>query len=159
MEQQKWAVARNNGTIKICPECGGEFIKDSKFCSRKCYLQFVKKPQKRTVNTVRMKCMVCEKEFQCPVTNTTFPVCSDSCVEEHKKKIKQEREKIEAKKKQEREEKKKAQQQKFIEENGLCSICKTSYMDCERMQTNFHISPKGASFQNGKVMRCPKFTN
>ena len=48
--------------------------------------------------------------------------------------------------------------QKYIQKNGLCSICKTSYVDCERMQSNFRCYPKGSSCKGNLVIKCPKFT-
>ena len=54
-------------------------------------------------------------------------------------------------------EKRQQKQKKYIEENGLCSICKTSYKDCERQQSNFTASPEGSVFQGSLVVKCPKF--
>ena len=52
----------------------------------------------------------------------------------------------------------KKKEQKYINKNGLCSICKTSYVDCERMQSNFRCYPKGSSCKGNLVIKCPKFT-
>lgn len=41
--------------------------------------------------------------------------------------------------------------------NGLCSICRTSYKNCERLLSNFTASPKGAVFKGSIVIECPKF--
>ena len=49
-------------------------------------------------------------------------------------------------------------EQKYIEENGLCSICRTSYKDCERMSSNYTASPKGSVFRGNLVIKCPKFS-
>ena len=55
-------------------------------------------------------------------------------------------------------EKRTSKEQKYIEENGLCSICKTSYKDCERMSSNYTASPKGSVFRGNLVIKCPKFS-
>ena len=52
----------------------------------------------------------------------------------------------------------KKKEQEYINKNGLCSICKTSYVDCERMQSNFRCYPKGSSCKGNLVIKCPKFT-
>lgn len=36
-----------------------------------------------------------------------------------------------------------AKEAKFLMENGLCTVCTTSYTKCERMQMGFRVSPKG----------------
>ena len=51
-----------------------------------------------------------------------------------------------------------SKEQKYIEENGLCSICKTSYKDCERMKSDYTASPKGSVFHGNLVIKCPKFS-
>ena len=45
----------------------------------------------------------------------------------------------------------------YIKENGCCGICTTSYKDCERMQSEFRVIPKGARYVNSKIVQCPKF--
>ena len=45
----------------------------------------------------------------------------------------------------------------YIKENGCCGICTTSYKDCERMQSEFRVIPKGAKYVNSKIVQCPKF--
>ena len=49
------------------------------------------------------------------------------------------------------------EQEAYIRQNGLCGICKTPYLDCERMQSNFRIIPKGAKYVDGKIQYCPKY--
>lgn len=41
---------------------------------------------------------------------------------------------------------------------SICSQCRTSYRDCELMQTNFRIAPKGAIWDGYKIVSCPKYT-
>lgn len=50
-----------------------------------------------------------------------------------------------------------AKRDNFIKKHGLCSICKTPYKECERMQTNFRVKPQNASYKNGLIMKCDKF--
>ena len=49
------------------------------------------------------------------------------------------------------------EQEAYIRQNGLCGICKTPYLDCERMQSNFRIIPKGAKYVDGKIQYSPKY--
>lgn len=47
--------------------------------------------------------------------------------------------------------------QKYARKYGLCAICKTSYRDCERMESEFRVPPEGVKYVNSLVMECPKF--
>ena len=58
-----------------------------------------------------------------------------------------------------KEKKKAAAEEKYVAENGLCSICRTSYKDCERMQSNYTASPKGSVFSGSLVIKCPMYTS
>ena len=41
---------------------------------------------------------------------------------------------------------------------SLCASCKVCYKDCERMTSDFRISPKGAKYDsNGVLIECPKY--
>lgn len=41
---------------------------------------------------------------------------------------------------------------------ALCTTCKVSYKDCERMRSNFRIIPKGAHYNSrGIIVECPKY--
>lgn len=51
----------------------------------------------------------------------------------------------------------KNQLQDYIKENGLCSVCRCPYPDCERMTSNFRIIPKGARYIDNKIQVCPKY--
>lgn len=192
-EKAAWRYARAEGKVKICPNCGKEFIKDAVYCSKDCYLQYIhkqsakrqalrdagqkecpicgkklsanriycspecrKKQERKEPHSVRT-CEICGKEFDCPASRMLHPLCSDTCrslFEEKKAELKKIRKTVAADKLREQKLKK---QQKYIKENGLCSICKTSYKDCERLQSNFTASPEGSVFQGSLVIRCPKF--
>lgn len=156
-EKHHWKVAREQGLVKTCPECGKEFIKNTKFCGRDCYLAYQKKhgyQREQNQQTVVRHCMVCNKVFDCHVDQMMFPLCSDACKEQHRLSIKRKAEQ----KEQAKRNADLLKQQKYIEKNGLCSICRTSYVDCERMQSNFRMSPKGSVFKGSVVVKCPKFT-
>lgn len=156
-EEFEWEIARKNGMIKNCPVCGKEFIKKTTYCSRACYLIAPKK-----VKPPEMKieiCAVCGRFFKRPMTKEIItPLCSGECRNIYR--LQEEREALERKELERKklEEKPKNKLEDFIKENGMCGICMTPYPDCERMQTNFRMSPKGAYFENGKIIRCPKFT-
>ena len=191
-EKNKWDNARKLGEVKICPNCGKEFIKKSTYCSKECYIDHMhkkkressrrkaaglklcpvcgkefagegvtcsnecKKKKLASESCVIRKCIVCGKTFKCPVSrlDESFNICSDIC--QKKLSIVMEKEKQQKQEEQMKLEKKK--EQEYINKNGLCSICKTSYVDCERMQSNFRCYPKGSSCKGNLVIKCPKFT-
>ena len=107
-------------------------------------------------------CVICHKTFFCPVSEMMAPLCSDSCRQEYDRKQEQSKKKAKQVKivlpQSLRRKKKAAAEKKYIAENGLCSICRTSYKDCERMQSNYTASPKGAVFSGSLVIKCPKYT-
>lgn len=192
-EKWAWVIARKNGTVHTCPNCGKEFIKKGTYCSQGCYQEFMRKKKaeaerrkaaglklcpvcgkefsgneiccspeclqkkKETEPHAMRKCSTCSKVFSCPVSNmfsTEYSFCSLECEKKfpdiiaRKEKLKKEKQKKQAEEK----------LQKYIQKNGLCSICKTSYVDCERMQSNFRCYPKGSSCKGNLVIKCPKFT-
>jgi len=191
-EKNKWDNARKLGEVKICPNCGKEFIKKSTYCSKECYIDHMHKKKRESSRRkaaglklcpvcgkefagegvtcsneckkkklasepcVIRKCIVCGKTFKCPVSrlDESFNICSDIC--QKKLSIVMEKEKQQKQEEQMRLEKKKRQE--YINKNGLCSICKTSYVDCERMQSGFRCYPKGSSCKGNLVIKCPKFT-
>lgn len=121
----------------------------------KTYQMSIKR--KETEPHAMRKCSTCSKVFSCPVSNmfsTEYSFCSLECEKKfpdiiaRKEKLKKEKQKKQAEEK----------LQKYIQKNGLCSICKTSYVDCERMQSNFRCYPKGSSCKGNLVIKCPKFT-
>lgn len=66
--QEKYLMdaARRNGTLKICPNCGKEFVKDSVFCCNACYQEDRAKKKEYTKylrdNGLKV-CEECGKEF------------------------------------------------------------------------------------------------
>ena len=158
----EWKTARRNGFIGTCLECGKEFInrKNKTFCSVPCYRNFVKSGKKivKPITYVERKCNVCGKIFSCEADKSFMSYCSEQC---HEKYLKMESE-IRIRNKKELEQKQQelaeAKERKYIEENGLCSMCRTSYKDCERMQSNFRYSPKGTVFKGAVVIKCPKYS-
>ena len=143
--------------MKVCEECGKEFSGLGKFCSAECEALHKDKEPHAYKN-----CVICHKTFFCPASEMMAPLCSDSCRQEYNRKQEQNKKKakqikmvsaakLKAKKKA-------AAEKKYIAENGLCSICRTSYKDCERMQSNYTASPKGTVFSGSLVIKCPKYT-
>lgn len=189
---------QKNGTLKICPNCGKEFVKDSVFCCNACYQEDRAKKKEYTKylrdNGLKVceecgkefsglgkfcsaecevlhkdkephaykNCVICHKTFFCPASEMMAPLCSDSCRQEYNRKQEQNKKKAKQIKMVSAAElkakKKAAAEKKYIAENGLCSICRTSYKDCERMQSNYTASPKGAVFSGSLVIKCPKYT-
>lgn len=188
-EDYKWKIARKNGEVHICPNCEKEFIKKSTYCSAECYREFLKKEKERNEQLKKVgqkicasckkkfsgntglcptcikqkvqsepranrKCVMCGKVFLCPASKMFVPLCSDSCNKEYNEvlhKLKKEEKSIKRKKDQ--------INRDFIQKNGLCGICKTSYKACERMQSNYTASPEGSVFKGSKVIKCPKFSS
>lgn len=141
--------ARKQAGLKLCPVCGKEFAGDGSTCSAAC-----EQKKKDSEPQVKRRCVVCGKFFNCPASKLTIPaltVCSDEC----RKTLFADRK--EAKKGLSRQKEQKKEQE-YINKNGLCSICKTSYVDCERMQSNFRCYPKGSSCKGNLVVKCPKYT-
>lgn len=146
------AERRKAAGLKLCPVCGKEFSGNEICCSPECLQK-----KKETEPHAMRKCSTCSKVFSCPVSNmfsTEYSFCSLECEKKfpdiiaRKEKLKKEKQKKQAEEK----------LQKYIQKNGLCSICKTSYVDCERMQSNFRCYPKGSSCKGNLVIKCPKFT-
>lgn len=192
-----WMIARKNGTVRTCPNCGKDFIKKGTYCSRDCYLQFTQKrkaeaerrkaaglklcpvcgkefsgdeiccsteclqKKKATEPHAMRKCSACGKVFDCPVSDM-FSIEYSFCSSECEKKFPDIVANLVAKNEKLQKEKRKKvaddRFQEYISKNGLCSICKTSYMDCERMRTNFRCYPDGSSCKGSLVVKCPKFT-
>lgn len=154
-EALAWKIARENGTVKTCPQCGKEYIKNTKYCSRECYLAYSRthEREKKPDQTVMEQCIVCGKDFECSVKRLAIPLCSDKCAEKYHLRCEQRRKEIEEAKKRKNEE----QVKKKKKEEGLCLSCKTSYKDCERMSSGFTASPKGSVFKGSIVIKCPKY--
>ena len=147
-KRERTAYLASHG-LKECAHCGKEFSGNGKFCSKKC-----EQAKKDLEPHVKRRCLICGKDFSCPASETMFPACSDACKKELRIRLRKEtkRDRDLRKKREEQKEK-----EKFIQETGLCSTCKTSYIDCERMQSNFTASPKGAVFKGSLVIKCPKY--
>lgn len=77
-------AARRNGTLKICPNCGKEFVKDSVFCCNACYQEDRAKKKEYTKylrdNGLKV-CEECGKEF-----SGLGKFCSAECEALHKDK-------------------------------------------------------------------------
>ena len=137
-QKHKEKLAVQKYGVKTCIQCGKTYSSSNeKFCCRNCMQTY-----KQTHKTVPMR----------PVKQK--PPISYS--EQTKKALQAFKEKqahqIPA------EQRKQQMQDDYVRENGLCSICKTPYPDCERMQSNFRIIPKGAHYKDNKIMICPKYT-
>lgn len=188
-EKAEWHYARISGKVKTCPNCGKEFITKNTYCSKACYLEYIRKKSVHIKSLkeaglkecpvcgkefsgksrfcsseceqkyldmephAMRKCEVCGKMFSCPASEMLHPLCSNTCKEKFESSKKET--KILQNKKSPIQPKHK--NDKYIEENGLCSICKTSYKDCERMRSNYTASPEGSVFQGSIVVKCPKF--
>lgn len=140
---------RKAAGLKLCPVCGKEFAGDGVTCSAAC-----EQKKRESEPQVKRCCVVCGKFFYCPASKLTIPaltVCSDECRKTLFADRKEAKKDLSRQKEQEKE-------QEYINKNGLCSICKTSYVDCERMQSNFRCYPKGSSCKGSLVMKCPKYT-
>ena len=159
-EALAWKIARQNNEVQTCPTCGKEFIEKKKtFCSVPCYRQHVMiHGAMRKIQTVKNNCIICRKEFNCSVDQLARPLCSKECQDIFREKLrKNTEEEIKRLELAKREQLKKSIKS-YILHNGLCGICRTSYIDCERMQSNFTYSPEGAIFRNSLIIKCPKFT-
>ena len=141
-------------STRTCPECGKEFSgKQTTYCSKACYDACVKrKMEARKANPYpyAVRCAGCGSEIKLkyrPDPEKEY-VCG-RCAAERKTKAPSAKAMAMAKARKELD---------YVLRNGLCPICRVPYPDCERMSSNFRYSPEGASFQDGKVVRCPKFT-
>ena len=152
-----------------CPHCGKMFDNPyykRMYCSNECYQQSLIE-KKRVIGDIECTCKNCGKKFTYHtdkyVSKYVLPkACSVECRKElnragTKKAAEMARYHAEKRQKAEEEHNKKKKLELFSK-NGLCAYCKTSYKDCERMQSNFRIIPNGAKFNdNGKIITCPKF--
>lgn len=155
-QQYKWQKAKAAGKIGICKTCGKEYIKKTDknvFCSMECYRKDMQKNMKsHTDKKPKMETRIC------PFCKQKFKVDANSfqyfCSEEHRIEHNREKQRIQQQRKQEAYDKRWS---KYVKENGLCGVCKTLYSECERMKSNFRMSPEGAVFENGRIVKCPKF--
>ena len=150
-EKARWKAARERGHVQTCAYCGKEFIRaQGTFCCKEHYKKAVaegwKTPQPKKVRHVKMenvRCPICKKVFTRP-EGSLLLFCSSDCAKKSAERRKTEQKKKEAAAK--------------VKKMGICWCCKTPYSNCERMNSNFQYSPKGAVFNDGKVMQCPKYT-
>lgn len=143
-------------TEHICKNCNKIYYnKNQYFCCRTCRFEYDKKQylQHQNKPITKYTCIICKQEcdtpiFRCPTIKNSHnvPICSESCLTTYNKILKH-------KQKEDRDER----LQKYIYENGMCSICDVSYKDCEYMQSNFLCIPHGAKCVDNKIQECPKF--
>lgn len=162
----------------VCENCGKTFyrnVQKAYFCCTECHREAVKKgwkspkqieAEKHKVE-VKYKCLVCGKEFKEEYKDSKYaithrliyPTCSKECEMQFRKKCQEEYKEQQRQKRIDKElEKKKAKEPKKGEQ--LCTTCKVSYRDCERMRSNFRVLPEGAKYNNKGVLTvCPKYKN
>ena len=112
------------------------------------------------VECCEKKCCVCHRLFSCQAAQAgDFFYCSKECYEKDMERNPSEYSYIVIPQKQAviSSEESAKKEEKYIQKNGLCSICRTSYKNCERLLSNFTASPKGAVFKGSIVIECPKF--
>ena len=147
---------------KICKGCGKEFESPNTYCSRECYLQDIRKhkEENNVIGDISLICKGCSRTFVIHKDKLTpkcdLPkYCSVECrrlaqktgARKNGPKVSEAIKEIKTK-----------ERQLDYQINGLCGYCRTPYADCERMQTNFRVIPKGARFnKEGKIIKCPKF--
>ena len=166
-EKAKWKRAKEDGRIGKCPQCGKEFIRQKNgktYCGMECYKAANEARKAEAAKKPKMcKCTNCGKVFSAGTginawgTSLNGAFCSKECANKYEIKIAENKQRLKQHKQAVAEKKASRDKERFIKQNGLCGICKTAYSDCERMQSNFTYSPKGAYFENGKVTKCPKF--
>lgn len=149
-ETQSRKKAARQPIVKECPYCKKTFSSETgkTFCSKECYKAAVKEGWKSNAS-LRWEA---EREKEREEKQKER--------EERQKEKQKERElaKEERQKERERAKKEKAEKVKPKEGEQLCATCKVSYKDCERMQSNFRILPKGAHYNNmGVLTVCPKY--
>ena len=172
--EYKIRVAKANGEYHECPYCG-KWVPDKKrkFCDGTCYKKALAegwKPERKAAPPEEVKqkeetkvkkfaeCCICGKRkviFVKPEEAGRRMVCSPACKEEYLRRKEKKRALLEKAKA----EKKVKAKEKAMQKGPLCMTCKTSYVDCERMKSNFQYLPKGAHYDgNGNVVVCPKYT-
>lgn len=157
----KYDLAKN--PPRICKFCGKTYHNKNKyFCCNDCQIKYRQShkgatptPRKLREKIVRTyRCDICGEEctnpqFRPSKINGIYKnhvICSEKCMDVYKQ-WKQTDDERQAQKKMD----------DYVKENGCCGICTTSYKDCERMQSEFRIIPKGAKYVNSKIVQCPKF--
>lgn len=161
-EKAAWKEAEESGEISTCPVCGKKFVNRNHkktYCSRGCYLESVQ-AKKGMVYTV--PCCLCGAsvtvgydpgQMKRKAAGERCGACRKNCIEEAARS----REQQDIRAKEAEQKAGKAKELAYLMTNGLCSVCTTSYTECERMQTGFRVSPKGVLYRDSKVVQCPKF--
>ena len=103
--------------------------------------------------THKQVCVICKKsrkkKYKLPIRGKLKPyyLCSEECKKEYKLRKQQQAEQIIN-----------AGIEKPKKDEALCTTCKVSYKDCERMQSNFRILPEGAHYNDKGILTvCPKY--
>ena len=161
----------------LCINCGKEFTRNvakAYFCSRECSNEARKagwiSPESRSKKVqellrqvqVKYKCDNCNKIFYKTYSNdadayidsANHHFCKKACRDAYLDKV------CKAAKAEKQKAKEAALQKKSQRKDNepLCTTCKVSYKNCERMQSNFTILPRGAHYNsNGIVVECPKY--
>lgn len=168
-------LAQAEGRLFECQYCKKMFISKKNvayFCSRECSTAAARAGWKSPVTLERQAAADRAKvqvEVTCAECGTKFTktykdkiaamqeqhmgiklYCSDAC-----RKISWEKERELAKSLK----RASASNKKSLPDKNLCATCKTCYKDCERMQSEFRIIPKGARYNDhGMLIQCPKYT-
>lgn len=143
--------------VKKCMNCGEEFISpNARFCSRQCAQEW-SAHHKEKMNKAKI-CANCGQHY----TSHNARFCSKKCYADYMRQHPAEKNttvptESEQEKAIKKEQASRARMEKYIQENGMCGICRTSYVDCRRMQSNFTYSPEGCIIKNNKVIQCPQF--
>lgn len=143
--------------IKTCPNCHKDFVSsNARFCSLKCSTEWFAKHKEKAMS--KKICANCGKHYESHNARFCSKQCYSDYMRQHpnetKKNVPKESETEKALRK---EQKTKERLEKYISENGMCGICRTSYVNCRRMQSNFTYSPDGCVIKNNKVLKCPQF--
>lgn len=173
---------RSNGWVHTCERCGKEFVRKTEkayFCSNECYRAAKKDGwesqdtiernrlrdvEAKKIYSITCTCDFCKKSYTVTRKSKTSAIeyqsaslhfCSPNCSKSYWINVK-EAEEIEKSIEDRLELKKKSSKKTSTE--PLCTTCKVSYKDCERMQSNFTILPEGAHYNsNGVLCECPKY--
>ena len=164
--KQKWR--EENLGFFFCEHCGKKVLvrKSSEkrtFCSQECYRQAVANGWRSHTESVTRDeiCEACGKRYTAvynserEMQHTIFTVCSDKCrkfVQERNIRLRQQ---AKVAQKEAKLRKKKEQEQRIVETMSLCATCKVPYKECQYMQTNYVVLPKGAHMDSrGKIVEC-----
>lgn len=173
--EHQFKLAEAENKVCTCQQCGNRFISKRSvayFCSKECSTAAIKAGWRSPLTIERKKAAEeakVEVELTCAECGTRFTKVyrnKNAAIQEQKMQIPhfcsktcdkswwyKERERAKERKQ------KAAEAKKNLPIKSLCSNCKTCYKDCERMQSNFRISPKGARYNSeGILIECPKYT-